>query len=121
MDLIFEIDHLASALAFVGILLVAAKWITKRLAAGKADSFFLKLHKPAGYLTAIAGMTHMVCAVRAVAMTPVWVYIFGTLSIVLIILAICAYRRNTSKWLFWHRVFSAAAMISIVMHWLLRG
>ena len=80
----------------------------------------MKLHKPVGYLTAIAGITHMVCAVRAIAVTPVWVYIFGTLSIVSIILAICASRRKTNKWLFWHRAFSAVAVISIVMHWLLR-
>ena len=39
MDFLSEIDHLASTLAFLGMLLVAAKWITKRLAPKKADSF----------------------------------------------------------------------------------
>ena len=57
MDFLSEIDHLASTLAFFGMLLVAAKWITKRLAPKKADPFFSKLHKPVGYLTAIAGIT----------------------------------------------------------------
>ena len=39
VDILFEIGHLASIIAFLGMLLVAVKWITKRLAPKKADSF----------------------------------------------------------------------------------
>lgn len=123
MNYIFMIDKFAAQLAFMGFLLVIAKMITKRLSPGKADSMLMKLHKPAGYLTAFAGIIHMICSFQGFATKSIWSYIFGTISVISIVLAIYMFRlnkRNPKKWLIWHRMFSAIAVITIVLHLALR-
>lgn len=67
MDYIFMIDKLTAQLAFIGFLLVITKLITKRQTLGKADAMLMKLHKPAGYLTASAGIIHMICSFKVFA------------------------------------------------------
>lgn len=123
MEYIFMIDKLTSQLAFMGFLLVIAKMITKRLSPGKADAMFMKLHKPVAYLMTFAGIIHMICSFRVFSAYSMWVYIFGTISVISIVLAIYMFRlnkRNPEKWLIWHRMFSAIAVITIVLHLALR-
>lgn len=119
--MIFMIDRFSAMLAFIGFLLVIAKFITRRLNPRKTDSMLMKLHKPTAYLTVLAGTIHMVCSTRFFATTSIWIYVFGTISIISMILATVMFRLSRShpgKWLIWHRAFSAIAAITLALHFI---
>lgn len=127
MNNILMIDKFFAQLAFLSLLLVVAKIVTKRvrkrLNLEKADSVLKKLHKPAGILTVFAGIIHMICSFRGFGIYSIWAYIFGMISILSIILAIYMFmlnKRMQNKWLICHRMFSAIAVISLVLHLALR-
>lgn len=113
------LDRFASFIAFVGFLFVIAKFLTKRLSKQKSDSVMMKLHRPVGYLTVAAGFIHMICSTVYFASTPFRIYVFGTLSIISMILAIVMFhlnRRCPGKWLLWHRTFCVIALVTLVLH-----
>ena len=118
MELIAVIDTISAKIASLCFTVVLLKMLTKRISFKTADRALMKIHKPAGYILVVSGAIHMVCSVRAITHTSIWVYILGTVSMAAIILAIAAYILKTKlkNWLLWHRIFTLLAVLTMFLH-----
>lgn len=107
-------DIISAKIASLCFTFVLLKILTRRINFKMADRALMKIHKPAGYILVVSGAIHMVCSVRAITHTSIWVYILGTA----IILAIAAYILKTKlkNWLLWHRIFTLFAVLTMFLH-----
>lgn len=122
MGLIAMVDIISAKIASLCFTVVLLKMLTRRINFKKADRALMRMHKPAGCLLVVSSTIHMICSVRAVAHTSVWVYILGTVSMAAIILAIAAYILKTKlkNWLLWHRIFTLFAILTMFLHMALK-
>ena len=118
MNIVTIIDMLSANLATWSFLIILVKFITKRMPFKKVDRFFMKIHKPAGYVLAATGLIHMIFSIRVIAVTSIWVYVFGVAGLAMIVLAIVSFacRKKLNHWLFWHRLTTLAALAFIGLH-----
>lgn len=119
IDIIATIDILAAKIAMIALLIVVAKFITKRIGAKTADRFLMKIHRPAGYILAVAGLIHGILSFSVFSTTPTMVYVLGIICMVAILAAIMTFflkNKLGKKWLFWHRVTTVIALVTLVLH-----
>ncbi len=119
MEIITILDIISAKIASLCFTIILLKLLTKRMKSKKVDQLFMKIHKPAGYMLVIAGVIHMVCSIRAIADTSIWVYVLGTISLIAIIFAIATFvlrKKGLKNWLFWHRTSTVVAFATMLMH-----
>ncbi|MEL7659402.1 hypothetical protein [Acetobacterium wieringae] len=123
IQLIMGIDALCAKLAMLALVIVSAKFVSKRIKIKVLDRFLMNVHRPAGYVLVGTGVIHMVLSFSQVSTTAVLAYVVGFISLVAIIAAILAfYKKNKvgGRWIVWHRIFTVIAMITVVLHPMLR-
>lgn len=122
-DLVVLIDILSTKIAIFMLFIVVAKFVTKRVGIKSLDRLLMKIHKPAGYILVIAGLIHIVFSFRLISTTPIIVYVLGFISFLAIIASITTYvlRIKLGKhWLIWHRIMTLIAIITVILHLMLR-
>ena len=119
VDMIMIADKMTAKVALLALLIVVAKLITKRIGTKKADQFLMKIHRPAGYILAAAGLAHGILSFRIFSTTPVIVYILGFICLFAIVAALVTFflKKKLGKgWLIWHRITTVIALITLVLH-----
>lgn len=123
IELMMGFDALCAKLALLALLIVSAKFMSKRIKIKALDRFLMKVHRPAGYVLVVTGVIHMVLSVSQVSTTATLAYIVGFISLIAIIAAILAfYKKNQvgGRWIVWHRIFTVVALIAVFLHPMLR-
>lgn len=118
-DIITIINMLAANVAMITFLIVAAKFVTKRIGPKTADRLLMKIHRPAGYILAVTGLIHGVLSLRVFNTMPVMVYILGFICMLAILAAIATFilkHKLGNKWLIWHRVATVIAFAALILH-----
>ena len=118
-DIIMIADKLTAKVALLALLIVAAKFITKRIGAKKADRLLMKIHRPAGYILVAAGLTHGLLSFRILSITPALVYVLGFICLFAILAAIMTFLlkdKLSKKWLIWHRFTTVIVLVTLVLH-----
>ncbi len=118
-EIIMEIDFLTAQLAFLALLIVLAKFITKRMGNKKLDIRLLKIHKPATYILVVASIIHMFTSFVYFDELGVMPYLIGFISFLSIIGAAYTFikrKKFGKEWLFYHRVLSVVSVITLVAH-----
>ncbi len=122
-SIIMEIDSLAAELAMLALFIVLAKFITKRTRFKKLDIKLMKIHKPATLILLITGIIHMFTSFVYFNQLGILSYILGFVCLLSIISAALTFikRENIGKrWLFWHRICSIIALVTLLVHPILR-
>lgn len=117
--LITGIDSLTVKLAMLTLFIVLAKFITKRMGFKKLDAQLMKIHKPSTYILLITGTIHMFTSFIYIDRLGILPYILGLVCLLSIIGAAASFiKRKTigEKWLFWHRIFSITALVTLFIH-----
>lgn len=123
VDLLTIIGMLASKVAIVAFLIVIAKFVTKRIKNKNADRFLMKIHRPAGYVLAVSGLIHGILSFRVFNATPIIVYILGFICLFAIIATIATFifrKKLGNKWRLCHRITTAVAFVTLILHLVLR-
>lgn len=122
IELITVIDLLVAKVAQLAFMIVAAKFVTKRVKNKTADRFLMKIHRPAGYVLAVTSLIHGVLSFRVFATTPIIVYILGFICFFAILAAILTFifKKKMNKWLIWHRITTVVALVTLILHIMLR-
>lgn len=122
-DLLTVIDLLAAKVAQLAFMIVAAKFVTKRIKNKTADRFLMRIHRPAGYVLAVAGLIHGVLSFRIFSTTPIIVYILGFICFFAILAAIATFifkMKLGNRWLLWHRITTVVALVTLILHPILK-
>ncbi len=122
-SIIMGIDSLTAELAMLALFIVLAKFITKRTGFKKLDTKLMKIHKPATFILLVTGIIHMFTSFVYFDRLGILPYILGFLCLISIIGAALTFikRKNIGKrWLFWHRICSIIALVTLFIHPFLR-
>ncbi len=116
---IMGIDSLTAKLAMLALFIVLAKFITKQTGFKKLDTKLMKIHKPATYVLLITGIIHMITSFVYLNNLGILPYILGFICLLSIIGAAISFIKRKDigkKWLFWHRICSIIALITLFIH-----
>lgn len=117
--IIIGIDSLTAKLAMLSLLIIVAKFVTKRTSFKKLDAQLMKIHKPSTYLLLITGSIHMLTSFIYLDRLGILPYVLGFVCMFSIIGAFVSFLKRKElggKWLFWHRVFSIIAIVTLIIH-----
>lgn len=118
-DMITIIDLLTSKVAMLAFLIVVAKFVSKRIGNKSVDRFIMKIHRPVGYVLVLTGLIHGVASFRVFNTTSIMAYILGGMCFLAIAAAIVTYifrKKLGGQWLFWHRISTVIALITLLVH-----
>lgn len=117
-DIVKTVDFLTSNISVLAFLIVAAKFVTKRIGNKSVDRFIMKVHRPVSYVLVLTGLIHGVASFREFDTTPIMAYILGGICLLAIAAAIATYvlRKLGGQWLFLHRISTAIALITLLVH-----
>lgn len=118
MDILLILDKASSKAAWLLLLLVVLKFLTKRLHLKKADQIMLKIHRPISCCLIALGLVHGIASFRSFTELGVLPYVVGGISLLSIMGALYTFqlRKTDNKWLHYHRVLALIAIISCVLH-----
>jgi uncharacterized protein with FMN-binding domain len=106
----------------VCIVLLASKFITKRLALIRIDKIMSKLHKVLGVLTVGLVIVHFGMTLPLFDTRPIGIYILGVLDLVCMIVIVCSYLLRSKlgkRWLTIHRIGTVCIIVITIIHILL--
>ncbi|SHI21809.1 hypothetical protein [Desulfosporosinus lacus] len=117
--LMMLINILSAKIAICAFFIVVAKFVTKRVGIKSVDRLLMTIHKPAGYVLVVAGLIHMVFSFQVVSTIPIIGYVMGFICMFAIIalIATCMLKRKFGEhWLVWHRIMTAIAISTVILH-----
>lgn len=106
----------------IAFFIVALKFVSKRLNPdGSFDLFLLKIHKPAGAVMIIAGLSHVVLSAWSIPVIGIVPYVIGIVSISSCIAAVVFYAvkdklSSPIAWIKYHHLFTLITIITIIGH-----
>lgn len=112
-------DMLCALVATIALMILALKFVSKRLKMKKLDHFFMKIHKGATYVLIVTGIIHGILSFRALAVASWLVYLCGILGLLCIIGAVVTYYKKKDlkqKWVLWHGLLCLGALITLILH-----
>lgn len=118
-SIIMGIDSLTARLAMLTLFIVLIKFITKRTGPKKLDTKLMKIHKSATYVLLVTGIIHMCTSFVYLNRLGIFPYLLGFICLFSIIGAALTFIKRKEigkKWLFWHRIFSLIALVTLFIH-----
>ena len=105
-------------LALIGLLLLLAKFVTRRIHNDRFDRFFLKLHKPVSTAFVIITVIHLLLTLPVFRTRDLTVVLSGIAALIILILLITLYHRikNGKEKMRWHRILSTIMLLFAVVH-----
>lgn len=125
ISLIQIVDVTAAKIATAAFMLVIAKFASKRLGKNgsvlfkKADTWFMKIHKPASIILIISGVIHGVLSAWSISRVGISPFVAGIICILSCMASAIFFflKKNIAKsWLYYHRMFTVIALITFLGH-----
>ncbi len=130
MDYMVYIERvyiLASIIAVLSLIIVVAKFITKRFNK-KGSAFFkrvdtklMKIHRPIAKILIVFATLHGILTFSKFTQYGIMPYIMGTISLLSCIASTaCFYMKkrlkNTKSWILYHRFFAVISVVTFICH-----
>lgn len=112
-------DSLCACIATISLLLLALKFVTKRLNIKKLDAFFIRIHKKITYVLVITGSAHGILSLRFLSLMSPTVYLSGLLCLLCILGSVVVFHKRKSfkdKWLLCHSLLGCSAVLILILH-----
>lgn len=105
-------------LALICLLLLLAKFVTRRIHNDRLDRFFLKLHKPVSAAFVIMTVVHLLLTLPVFRTRSPAVILSGIAALIILILMItlCHSIKNGKEKMHWHRILSVILLLLAVVH-----
>ncbi len=105
-------------LALIGLLLLLAKFVTRRIHNDRFDRFFLKLHKPISAAFVIITVIHLLLTFPVFRTRNLAVIVSGiaALIVLLLLITLCHCIKNGKEKMRWHRILSGILLLLAVVH-----
>lgn len=108
--------------AFICLVLVVLKFVSKRISSKQLDRFLMKRHKLFAQLLIILGSIHGLLSFSSWGIDLVAIYLLGLIGLAAIVQANNTLKHHKGKnWVVYHRVWSCIAIITILLHGFLHG
>lgn len=129
-NIIVLLDATAAKFAYLALLVLIAKFVT-RLLAKKNNPFFVKLdrtlmkvHKPASAVLIILGTLHAVLSIYSIPELTILPWLLGLICLISCIGAVASFilkkkMANPKRWLTIHRISTVVALITLFAHMIL--
>jgi len=116
-----------SIIAIVALIIVVAKFITKRFSKKGSfffktiDTKFMKIHKPLAKILIVSGTIHGILTFSNFTQFGIRPYIMGTICLLSCIASMASFYmkkrlKSIKKWVLYHRFFAVMSIVAFISH-----